>query len=170
MPPQLNTTPIVADIPELEISAVHNAAAVKAKELLTTLDSASRKDVATHVAEHIKAHGLSSLDEFAVIAALEESLAKAGKAGANEREGACMCITALCEQFGAAVVPYVLPLLPQIIELIGDKFRPVQLAAQASGDAIIAALSPNAVRMAMTHLLAKNTRWQSNLFRMQVST
>ena len=168
MPPQQKTEPIVADLPEIEVSDVHAAAKTKATELLGGLGAATRKETATHIAQHIKSHGVHTLDEFAVIPALEASLKAAGKPGANAREGACECIAALCAELGPAAAPYVIPLFPTVIDLMGDKIRPVQLAAQATGDAMLAIVAPNAVGMVMPHLLAKNTRWQSNLFRMQV--
>ena len=159
------------DLPvEIEVSDVHIAARTKAAELLGGLGAASRKDTATHIAQHIKSHGLHTLDEFGVIAALDAALKASGKPGAAAREGSCQTIAALCSELGASFAPYVLPLFPTVIDLVGDKIRPVQLAAQAAGEAIVAIIKPNAVPIFMPHLLAKNTRWQSNLFRTQVYT
>lgn len=165
MPPQQQMATITDDVAELHIT--ENAASTKASELLLSLGSASRKEAATHIAQHIKEHGVPSFVQFSVAAALESAMKQAGKTGGEAREGACLCVVALCKEIGAPAVPFVLPLLPMIIELMGDKVRPVQLAANDAGDAIVDSLSPNTVRVAMPYLLAKNTRWQSNLFRME---
>jgi hypothetical protein len=169
MPPQqLNAAAIADDdIPVVSVSNVHAAAAQKAGELLQNIHSAERKDAARHVAQHISAHGLASLEEFAVVSSLQDAMNKQGKTGGDSREGACLTVTALINELGAPIIPYMLPLLSTIIELMGDKVRPVQIAAQEAGDAFIATLPPNAVRSAMPALLARNTRWQSNLFRME---
>eukprot|EP01137_Pigoraptor_chileana_P035058 Opistho-2@28520 len=135
--------------------------------LLVQLEGAGRKEAGTTMAQHVKTTGLLKADKAALFATLAENMNKQGKTGADSREGACICITALCKEIEAPVVPYVLPLLPAIIELMGDKFRPVQIAAQEAGEAIVAALNPNAVRTILPHLLGKSARWQSNHFRME---
>lgn len=168
MPPQqLNAAAIADDIPVVSVSSVHAAALQKAGELLQNIHSAERKVAATHIAQHIKQHGVSSLDEFAVVSPLQDAMNKQGKTGGDSREGACLTVSALISEMGAPVVPYLLPVFGTVIELMGDKVRPVQLAAQEAGNAFVAALPPNAVRIALPALLARNTRWQSNLFRME---
>lgn len=130
-----------------------------------------RRQAAAAFVDAIKVHGVQTLHKQGIFAALDEGLKVTGGDGAAHREGTCMCIAALCSELGVPVVPFMLPLLPQLIELMGDKLRPVQFAALAAGEAIVDVLSeaPNAVPLALhTYLLGHNARWQPELFRMMV--
>jgi len=73
-----------------------------------------------------------------VVTKLKAELADKGKSKSNQRAAALHALTALLTSFGAAGEAYLAPLLPDVIECLSDKFKPVQLAAVGFTDALTA--------------------------------
>lgn len=70
---------------------------------------------------------------------------------------------------GPAAEAHVAPLIPELIECLSDKVRGVQVAADAAIKALVAALSPHALRLAVSLVLPEcDGKWQGNLGRAEV--
>lgn len=154
------------------VKVVHTLpAATKAMaEPMLVAALAGSAEEATKLASLIKAEGVYTVDALNIIAAVEEAINKAGKAGASARAGACNLVSAICKDAAAGLEPFIFPVFAQVIDLIGDKEKIVQTAAAAAGDALIKLVSPNAVRSVMPAFLMKSQKWQSAAFRLKSIT
>jgi elongation factor 3 len=70
-----------------------------------------------------------------------------------KREHSLHLLAALSSSSGVVVEPFVVPLLPQLLERCSDQVAPVRSAAEAAGAAVIASVSPFAVDMVLPVLL-----------------
>ena len=88
-----------------------------------------------------------------VVPQLKSELADKGKAKGNARAGAIRAVRALTEKFGAAAESVVVPLLGELLEALADKLKPVSIEAEKAIDALMATLSPHAVKAIRTDSL-----------------
>lgn len=117
----------------------------------TSKSYGARRGAALGLAGIVKGVGISSLKKNGVVVRIEE----AAKSEDNwrSREGALMCFEALCLTLGMIFEPYVLVLLPVLLECFADSKREVRDAARATGKAIMAKLSGHGVKLVMPILL-----------------
>jgi elongation factor 3 len=76
------------------------------------------------------------------------------KKDAVARERALDAIRAIAQhaQVSAAVEPYLVALLPNVLAAVGDKMSGVKVAAQTAAEAIVGAANPNAVKAIIPHI------------------
>jgi elongation factor 3 len=68
---------------------------------------------------------------------------------AEGREAALLAFKQLCVSVGRPCEPYVVPLLPMVLERMADKAAPVREAAAAAANAVVAILCPHAVELVL---------------------
>lgn len=113
---------------------------------------------------------LAQVEEAAVVATIKAALDTAGKPGAVQREAGCKAFGALCVTLDTTRVcePSLAELLPEIISACGDKFRPVQIAAQEA----VVAFGKSCHRDACPYLVPKclltSQKWQANVARINL--
>lgn len=69
------------------------------------------------------------------------------KKNAGAREGALLMIAALAESLEEAGEPYLVPLLPLVLDGYGDKQDQVKHAAEVAGQALMSIPTPHAVKV-----------------------
>lgn len=82
---------------------------------------------------------------------------------ADAREAALLAITQLPASAGRAAEPYLLPLVPLLLEKLADKAGPVRDAASAASLAVAHSLCPHAAEMVIPTLFAHtdaSKKWQ----------
>jgi len=100
---------------------------------------------------------------------LADVVADKAKAKGDCRAAALCGLRALLSADSLAAEPYLIPMLPQIIEAMADKAKPACIEASALALALCESISPNAVGMALPSILAEaGGKWQSNLGRVQM--
>ena len=121
-------------------------------ERATTAKSyGARRGAALGIAGIVKGVGISSLKKNDVIGRIEE--AAKSEDSWRSREGALMTFESLCLTLGMIFEPYVIVLLPVLLECFADSKREVRDAARATGKAIMAKLSGHGVKLVMPILL-----------------
>lgn len=101
--------------------------------------------------------------------ALATELADKGKAKANARAGALAGLYSVYKKSGLSAEPFVVPMMPAIIEAAADKMKPVSIEADKLAKLVCENLSPHAVTFVLPFILAEaDGKWQSNLLRVGV--
>ncbi|CAG5154094.1 uncharacterized protein ALTATR162_LOCUS3462 [Alternaria atra] len=79
----------------------------------------------------------------------------ASKKDAVARERALDAIRAIAQHshVAAAVEPYLVSLLPDVLAAVGDKMSGVKVAAQTTAESIVQAANPNAVKAIIPHII-----------------
>ncbi|EOD06993.1 putative ABC transporter [Emiliania huxleyi CCMP1516] len=127
------------------------------------------KAAAKTLADKVAAGGPLSLKTSGLIASLKSELADKGKAKANQRAASLIALNALLTKLGASGEAWIAPMLPDVIEALSDKMKPVQLAANEVVTTLGDTLSPNALRFVIPMVLAEcDGKWQGNLGRAQM--
>jgi len=127
------------------------------------------KAAAKTLADKLAAGGPLSLKTSGLIASLKSELADKGKAKANQRAASLIALNALLTKLGASGEAWIAPMLPDVIEALSDKMKPVQLAANEVVTTLGDTLSPNALRFVIPMVLAEcDGKWQGNLGRAQM--
>ncbi|KAJ3055476.1 translational elongation factor EF-1 alpha [Rhizophlyctis rosea] len=137
---------------------------------LTTAKSVDeRRTAAKDLAGVIKTAGVSSgLTQYGVLDSLKT--ASEHKKSQQAREGAAFAYGALAESLGHAAEPYLIPQLPAVFALTGDKIADVRTAASSALTAFLALTGRFAVRSIIPHLLEQLTnekKWQSKVAALQ---
>ncbi|TPX61904.1 hypothetical protein PhCBS80983_g00784 [Powellomyces hirtus] len=143
--------------------------ATQVGELITKLTSApsteERKAAAKELAAVVKAAGAHvGLTQYGIIDAL--ATASVHKKSTAQREGSMLAFSALVEALGHSAEPYLIPSLPVIIELFGDKDKDVRTAAEAAADALFALPGRFSVRTLVPLFLSQLTnekKWQTKV-------
>lgn len=151
---------------EVARAALDAALKAQGEQLLAMTASTTAETSAKSLAQFVKTHGLQTIAELNIVDTLTENMKKNGKKDAPIRAGACIAITALCNEISTGIEPFILALFAPTIDLMGDKERVVQTAATDAGQAILSLITPNAIRIIMPALLQKSQKWQSAQFRM----
>ncbi|CAM9413916.1 unnamed protein product [Ectocarpus sp. 4 AP-2014] len=118
-------------------------------------DASARRRAAVAVAKSIAA---SNAEAPWVEAQLREFLPEGNAPAA--REGALLAIHAICELAGPGGEPYVVALLPLVLQANGAQASQVRAAAADAGAAVARTLNPHAVRVALpmiTEAVASDT-------------
>lgn len=110
-------------------------------------DASARRKAAVSVARSI---AVSSAEAPWVEAQLRELLTEGGPPAA--REGALLAIHAICELAGAGGEPYVVALLPLVLQANGAQTAAVRTAAAEAGAAVARAVNPHAVRVVLPRI------------------
>jgi len=143
------------------------AAKTQLKNATSAAEAPARQAAVDQFVASVKALGAqNAFIGTNLVAELTAAMANEGKAGGPAREGACQVVLSLATEVKQAAEPFVLTLLGNLFNLLGDKVKSVSVAAQAALDAVIALLNPNAVKLALPALLAQNTKWQANEVRL----
>lgn len=91
----------------------------------------------------------------------------ASKKDANARERALITVTSIAEDdVNAAVEPYLVSILPDVLAAVGDKMVAVKKAAEAAAIQIVQSINPNAVKAVLPALSKSITtaqKWQEKL-------
>jgi len=136
------------------------------KKLLTTATTAKtkpeREGAASEFAAEVAKAGVALVfHELKLTELLSAEFAKEGKKLANNREGACYCVTELCKQAQGAP-RFLIANLSECINLIGDKAKPVATAAKAAADAIFAGMDESIAYIVLPELLKSVHSFQGN--------
>ena len=133
--------------------------------LTTTPSYAVRRGAAFGLAGLVKGLGISSLKQHGVMDRLKcavEGKAK-GEQTSNAREGALHAFELLCEVLGRLFEPYIITILPLLLQCVADGSGGVRYAAVAASQRIMSQLTAQGVRMvlpALLHALAED-KWRS---------
>ncbi|KAJ3037886.1 translational elongation factor EF-1 alpha [Rhizophlyctis rosea] len=137
---------------------------------LTTAKSVDeRRSAAKDLAGVIKTAGVhSGLTQYGVLDSLKT--ASEHKKSQQAREGAAFAYAALAESLGHAAEPYLIPQLPAVFALTGDKITDVRTAASSALTAFLALTGRFAVRSIVPILLEQLTnekKWQTKVAALQ---
>jgi hypothetical protein len=91
--------------------------------------------------------GLHFLQTCGILQTIPAQIDNLGDADA--REAALLAVKQLCQSVGREAEPYVVPLLPLLLERMADKAQPVREAAHAAAEAVAAVLCPRAVELVL---------------------
>ncbi|KAF9693239.1 hypothetical protein EKO04_008878 [Ascochyta lentis] len=146
-------------------AALHDASAIKSEnskavkvleELLSKLTVSKAQDEINASASSIATFINGDIEEADAPTKAVELLKKqlSNKKDAVARERALDAIRAIAQhaQVSAAVEPYLVALLPNVLAAVGDKMSGVKVAAQTAAEAIVAAANPNAVKAIIPHI------------------
>ncbi len=108
----------------------------------------------------MKANGVAYLSTSGALAKIQAALEDKAP---GARQGALSAITALCG-VGASVEPYLVPLLPAVLNALADKVAPVRAAAVEAAEAVQGLLCPHSVAVVLPMLFEamKAQKWQTN--------
>lgn len=93
------------------------------------------------------AAGFASLQANGLLTKLKAEAEDTGNADA--REAALLAFKQLCQCVGRQCEPYVVPLLPLLLERLADKAAPVRDAAAQAAKALVSILCPHAVELVL---------------------
>jgi elongation factor 3 len=94
----------------------------------------------------VAAAGFASLQANGLLSKLS---AETEDSNADTREAALLAFKQLCQSVGRPCEPYVVPLLPMMLERLVDKAAPVREAAAQAANAVISILCPHAVELVL---------------------
>jgi len=135
-----------------------NSKAVKAlEELMAKLTVSTAQDEINAAASAIATFINGDIEEADAPTKAVDLLKKqlANKKDAVVRERALDAIRAIAQHahVSAAVEPYLVALLPNVLAAVGDKMSGVKVAAQTAAESIVNAANPNAVKAIIPHLI-----------------
>jgi elongation factor 3 len=110
-------------------------------DMFEVCDGANDVDAVVGVA------GFSFIQSSGLLGALAAEVE--GLENAEGREAALLAFKQLCKAVGRACEPYVVPLLPLLLERMADKAAAVREAAAAAAEALVEAMCPRAVELAL---------------------
>ncbi|KAI8890720.1 hypothetical protein K501DRAFT_236353, partial [Backusella circina FSU 941] len=147
--------------------------ATKAKELLSKLSAASdadRDSAAEELAAFVSANGVLSLQQFNIVDAINKEFSNKKSAGA--RLGAIAAVGALFNNsLEGQVEPFILSLLPALLEFQADKQAAVKNAALEVAKNIIAKIQPNAASLTVPYILTglgNSCKWQTKMLSLEL--
>jgi len=114
-------------------------------------DYGERRGGALGAAAAVKGAGLSSVNGFGVLAFVKGALAD--EKDAKAREGGALLFEALAERLGRLFEPYVVSLLPALLDRLADTAAPAREAAEAAARCVTAGLTSQGVKMCLPSLL-----------------
>jgi elongation factor 3 len=145
----------MASVPETSAKETKQSIA-DLEQLLQKLSVSKTQDEANSAASNVATFLHSGNEEHDVPIKAVETLKKqlANKKDAVVRERACDGIRAIAAHTSIApgVEPYLVALLPLALSAVGDKMVSVKNSAQAASLAIVKAINPNAVKVALPHI------------------
>jgi elongation factor 3 len=118
--------------------------------------------IATKLGEAVKETGLVCLSTNKILDQLME--AANNKKSGLEREGGLLGIAGIAKVVGKPIVPYLLPLVPAILDLESDKGLPVREAAHLAISNIFENVPSHGIPFALGFLLeGTNGKWQTKM-------
>ncbi|KAJ3300311.1 translational elongation factor EF-1 alpha [Borealophlyctis nickersoniae] len=139
-------------------------------QLTTSKSVEERRSAAKDLAGVVKNAGVSAgLTQYGILESLKT--ASEHKKSQQAREGAALAFAALAETLGHPAEPYLIPQLPVVFALYGDKIADVRSAAESAGNALFALPGRFAVRAIVPILLEQLTnekKWQTKVAALQV--
>ena len=126
-------------------------------------ESDARKTAAGELAEGIKTAGVASIMTMALPAKVQASLGEAKNVAA--REGAVFVCHALHTVLGLHSEPYIMLMLPALVERFEDKVKAVATAVEACLMAFFQAVNPFAAATLLPHLFTgmANISWKTKV-------
>ncbi|KAF5831548.1 hypothetical protein DUNSADRAFT_12961 [Dunaliella salina] len=134
------------------------------QKLSTGSSAAERAPHASEVANMVKSQGASAIESAGIAAKLQEALNDT--ANPTAREGALEAFTALVKAVGPTAEPFVMGLLPAVLDRLSDKVAPVRTAAEAAVPAVIDTVNPYSVEDVLVHVfdgMAQAKGWQTKV-------
>jgi len=119
----------------------------KLLERLTLGEHDAHCDGTNDIGAVVAAAGFASLQANGLLTKLKAEAEDMGNADA--REAALLTFKQLCVCVGRPCEPYVVPLLPMMLERLADKAAPVREAASGAAHAVVAILCPHAVELVL---------------------
>ena len=138
--------------------------AEKLTELFAKLSASGTPESAAEIVKATKSAGLASM------ATVSEQL-KALLEDSKAAEGGLVAFSQLVAEFGSKSEPYLVPLLPQLLERASDKSPSVRAAAEAAATALFAAVNPYSTESLMQPLfdgMAQARGWQTKVLALQL--
>ena len=137
----------------------------KLTELFAALSASSTPvESAAEIVKAAKGAGLASL---AAVSEQLNTVLTDGKAS----EAGLVAFSQLVAEFGSKSEPYLVPLLPQLLERASDKSPSVRAAAEAAATALFAAVNPYSTESLMQPLfdgMAQARGWQTKVLALQL--
>eukprot|EP00955_Chlamydomonas_euryale_P084280 363941-Chlamydomonas_euryale.AAC.19 len=133
--------------------------------LTEALAKLSTNDVSSDAVALVKKNGISCMT------AATEALAKATTSSdVTEKENALKAVKAFVAEFGKAAEPYLVSLIPNLLDRAADKAAPVREAAVEAAKAIFGVLNPYSTAIVLGYLFtgmeqAKN--WQTKVLALE---
>ncbi|GLC54208.1 hypothetical protein PLESTB_000835000 [Pleodorina starrii] len=121
-----------------------------------------RDKAAQEIGDYVKARGVSVLKSSGLLRKL--ALMADDQNNAVAREAAMLAYASLCDTAGAAVEPFMAPMLPVFLERLADKATSVRGAADQACQALARLLHPEAVPRSLPSILSGTSpsrKWQT---------
>ncbi|KAG0202386.1 translational elongation factor EF-1 alpha, partial [Mortierella sp. NVP41] len=134
-----------------------------------SLSPADRKSHAQKVSDHVKKLGvIKAFHEGHLVKTLTTLLEN--KKQGHFREAALLILTEVSKAVGQAGEPYLIPLMPKVLDGYADKVATVREAADSASKAIMALPSMYAVKLLLPVLFdsIENGRWQTQCGSLQI--
>jgi len=121
---------------------------------------ACRRGSAYGISAVVKGSGIATLKKYDIVSRLEEACSTGSS---EEKEGALFAIELLSNRLGLLFEPYVIVLLPSLLQSFGDTNIYVRKAANASVGLIMSKLSGHGVKLLMPAVLKalENEDWRT---------
>lgn len=162
-----------AEVPTSATPAVESG--VKVADLIKAVVEAAspdaRQSAAKSVVDLIKKESLTAIPTQKVVETLTPSLTS--KKSTDAREGSVYLVQELSTAFSPAINPFLLPLLPTLLDLAGDKQAAVRDAATACIKQLMATVHPYALDVVLPPLYAGldySSKWQTKELCLQLLT
>lgn len=125
------------------------------------LEYGHRRGAAYGLAGVVKGLGISSLKTYGIIDKIQEFATS--KDRAESREGALLAVETLFDSLKRLFEPYILLLLPTLLQLFSDKSIEVRDAAQNTSRTLMSKLSNHGVKILMPKVLIglENSKWRT---------
>ncbi|KAF8055816.1 hypothetical protein HT031_006591 [Scenedesmus sp. PABB004] len=120
-----------------------------------------RRGAAYGLAGAVKGLGMSSLKGYGLLEALKARVED--KRDPEGREGALQAFECLCEKLGRLFEPYVIHILPLLLQCFGDASPQVRAAAEDAARSIMGQLSASGVKLVLPALLKglEDSAWRT---------
>lgn len=110
-----------------------------------------RRGAAHGIAAAMKGSGIASLKKFSVVAKLQDAAANTGST--NSKEGSIFAMELLSVRLGLLFEPYVIVLLPSLLQCFSDASDRVRVAAENTAGVIMSKLSAHGVKLVLPAIL-----------------
>lgn len=123
----------------------------------------TRVGAAYGLAGVVKGLGISSLKQYDIMTSL--ATASEDKKNAAGKEGALMAYEQFCLVLGRLFEPYVIQVLPSLLEAFAHADKSVRDAAQSASRAVMAQLSGHGVKLVLPSIIKglEDDQWRSKL-------